>query len=300
MPRRIWLSTCKWIGLALLVIVAGPGLAAVAAAQDKEIRLIVRGDDIGSCHAANEACIRCCREGIVRSLEIMVPTPWYKEAVKMLKENPGIDVGVHLTLTSEWQFYKWGPVTHAPSLVDPHGHFFPSTSQRRDFPPNTGFLQAKPKLDEVEKELRAQIELALADLPNVSHLTSHMGTPTASPELRAIVTKLAKKYRLPLEAPGTKPAGQLGGPNATPEEKEAAMVRIVENLTPGTWLFVDHPGLDTPEMRAIGHVGYENVAADRAGVTRAFTSEKVKEAIKRRGVRLMSYAEYHKSRPGTP
>jgi predicted glycoside hydrolase/deacetylase ChbG (UPF0249 family) len=300
MARRTRLSMGNTIGLAFVGMAAAGCLVGMAAGQEKEIRLIVRGDDIGSCHAANEACIRCCRDGIVRSLEIMVPTPWYKEAVKMLKENPGIDVGVHLTLTSEWQFYKWGPVTHAPSLVDRHGHFFPMTSQRRDFPPGTGFLQAKPKLDEVEKELRAQIELALADLPNVSHLSSHMGTPTASPELRAIVERLSKKYRLPLEAPGARPAGYLGGPNATPEEKEAAMLRIVEGLTPGTWLFVDHPGLDTPEMRAIGHVGYETVAADRAGVTRAFTSDKVKEAIKRRGIRLISYAEYHKSKPGTP
>ena len=109
-----------------------------------------------------------------------------------------------------------------------------------------------------------------------------------------MVQKLSKEYRLPLEAPGVKPAGYLGGPNATPEEKEAAMVRIVEGLTPGTWLLVDHPGLDTPEMQGIGHVGYENVAADRAGVTRAFTSDKVKQAIQRRQVRLMSYAEYHR------
>jgi predicted glycoside hydrolase/deacetylase ChbG (UPF0249 family) len=300
MTQRARLSTGKRIGLPAMVFVAAWCLGGMALAQEKEIRLIVRGDDIGSCHAANEACIQCFREGIVRSVEIMVPTPWYHEAVKMLKETPGLDVGVHLTLTSEWQFYKWGPVTHAPSLVDAHGHFFPMTSQRKDFPPRTGFLQANPNLDEVERELQAQIELALADLPNVSHLSSHMGTPTASPQLRAIVEKLSKKYRLPLEAPGTRPAGGLGGSGATPEQKEAAMVRIVEKLTPGTWLLVDHPGLDVPEMRAIGHLGYEKVAADRAGVTRAFTSDKVKQAIQRRGIRLISYADYYRSRPGTP
>jgi chitin disaccharide deacetylase len=300
MTQETRLSTARWTGLPLLVLAVAWCLAGTAPAQEKEIRLIVRGDDIGSCHAANEACIRCFRDGVVRSVEIMVPTPWYKEAVKMLRQTPGLDVGVHLTLTSEWQFYKWGPVTHAPSLADDHGHFFPATSQRKDFPPRTGFLQAKPKLDEVERELQAQIELALADLPNVSHLSSHMGTPTASPELRAIVQKLSKKYRLPLEAPGARPAGGLGGPGATPDQKEAAMVRLLEKLTPGTWLLVDHPGLDVPEMQAIGHLGYETVAADRAGVTRAFTSDKVKETIRRRGIRLISYADYHRSRPGTP
>ena len=120
-----------------------------------------------------------------------------------------------------------------------------------------------------------------------------MNTPTATPQLLAIVERLSKEYCLPLEAPGAKPAGYLGGPNATPEQKEAAMVRMIENLTPGTWLFVDHPGLDTPEMQGMGHVGYENVAADRAGVTRAFTSGKAREAVRRRGIRLISYAEYY-------
>jgi chitin disaccharide deacetylase len=282
----------RWIVASLVGLLACAASAEVSKAE-KEIRLIIRADDIGSCHAANEACIQCFRKGIVRSVEVIVPGPWYAEAVKMLKENPGLDVGVHLTLTSEWQFYKWGPVTHAPSLVDSHGHFFPSTTQRPDFPPNTGFLEARPKLDEVEKELRAQIELAVADIPNVSHLSSHMNTPVATPELLAIVEKLSKEYRLPLEADGAQPAGYLGGPNANPEQKEQAMLRMVERLSPGAWLLVDHPGLDTPEMRAIGHIGYEGVAADRAGVTAAFTSAKVKEAINRRSIRLISYAEYH-------
>ena len=172
----------------------------------------------------------------------------------------------------------------------------PLTTQRPDFPPNTGFLQANPKLDEVERELQAQIELALADLPRISHLSSHMNTPTATPRLAAIVERLSRQYRLPLEAPGARPAGTLGGPDATPEQKDAAMVRVVENLTPGTWLLVDHPGLDTPEMQGIGHIGYENVAADRAGVTRAFTSDKAREAIRRREIRLISYAEYYGKR----
>jgi predicted glycoside hydrolase/deacetylase ChbG (UPF0249 family) len=284
----------RWIAVWIVGLAAGTALGETGMVQDKEIRLIIRADDIGSCHAANEACIQCFRKGIVRSVEIIVPGPWYAEAVRMLKDNPGLDVGVHLTLTSEWQFYKWGPVTHAPSLVDKNGHFYPSTSQRPDFPPNTGFLEAKYRLDEVEKELRAQIELAVADLPGrISHLSSHMNTPTATPQLLAIVERLSKEYGLPLEADGTRPAGYLGGPSATPEQKEQLMIQMVEKITPGNWLLVDHPGLDTPEMQAIGHIGYENVAADRAGVTAAFTSSKVRQAISRRSIHLISYAEYH-------
>jgi chitin disaccharide deacetylase len=258
-----------------------------------EIKLLVRGDDIGSSHAANVACIRSYKQGIERSVEIMVPAPWFNEAVEMLKEVPELDVGVHLTLTSEWENIKWGPLTHSPSLVDEQGCFYPMTSQRGDFPPNTGFLQCGFKLEEVEKELRAQIELALKKIPQISHLSAHMGTATCTPQLRALVKKLSAEYKLPIGAPGAKYAGGFGGSKTTAEEKEAALVKILENLQPGIWIFVDHPGLDTPEMRAIGHKGYEHVAADRDGVTRAFTSEKVKDIIKRRGIKLISYADLY-------
>ena len=256
-----------------------------------QIKLIVRADDIGSCHAANLACINSYRDGIARSVEVMVPAPWFNEAVKMLNENPGLDVGVHLTLTSEWEFCKWGPVTQAPSLVDEQGHFFPMTSQRPDFPPKTGFLEARPKIEEVEKELRAQIELAKKRIPNVSHLTCHMGTPQGTPELAALVRRLAGEYKLPVDTPGAKWAPPFGDNNATPEQREAALVKILENLQPGVWILVEHPGLDTPEMRALGHIGYWHVAAHRDGVTKAFTSQKVKEVITRRNIQLLSYAD---------
>lgn len=103
-------------------------------ADAERIRLIVRGDDMGSCHTANEACLRCYQKGILRSVGVMVPAPWYPEAARMLRENPGLDVGVHLTLTSEWEGCKWGSVPHAPSLCNRRGYFLPMTSQRDDFP----------------------------------------------------------------------------------------------------------------------------------------------------------------------
>ena len=264
--------------------------------QEGAIRLIVRADDIGSSHAANVACIQSFREGIARSVEVMVPAPWFNEAVKMLKENPKYDVGVHLTLTSEWDNIKWGPLTKAPSLVDGQGHFYPTTSQRKDFPPNTGFLQGKPKLAEVEKELRAQIELAQKKIPQVSHLSAHMGTPTCTPELRKLVEKLAREYKLPIATPGVQQVRGFYTNKKKGMDHEAALVQAMDELAPGTWLLVEHPGLDTPEMRAIGHKGYEDVAKDRAGVTKAFTSNKVKQVIARRGIQLISYADLYKNK----
>lgn len=113
--RRILL-----LSLCLLVfgVVFFNGLPVLYAAQDKGTCLIIRGDDIGSCHAANVACIRAYKEGIMTSVELMVPCSWFPEAVKLLNENPGLDVGVHLIMTSEWENFKWRPLTWAPSLTD--------------------------------------------------------------------------------------------------------------------------------------------------------------------------------------
>ena len=85
-------------------------------AQKNNIYLIVRADDIGMAHTVNQACIDVFTDGIAKSVEIMVPTPSFEEAVEMLNAHPEYDVGVHLTLTSEWQNLKWRPLTHAPSL----------------------------------------------------------------------------------------------------------------------------------------------------------------------------------------
>ena len=292
-------SALRWMLLAsILAYVECWAVQSCQAGGKEVIRVIVRGDDIGSSRAANEACIRCCRDGIVRSLEVMVCAPWFNEAAKLLRDNPQIDVGVHLTLTSEWENYKWGPLTEAPTLVDAQGHFYPTTNQRRDFPPNTGFLEAGPKLEEVERELRAQIELARRKLPNVTHLSCHMFTAMSTPELRSLVTKLSEEYQLPLEMlPAVKGAGQFSGSNVSAEQKLENLVQLLEKLEPGTWLIIEHPGLDTPEMRGIGHKGYENVAEDRAGVTATFTSERVKEVVRRRNIQLVSYGEVLREQP---
>jgi predicted glycoside hydrolase/deacetylase ChbG (UPF0249 family) len=253
------------------------------------IRLVVRADDIGSCHTANLACVKCYQEGIVKSVEVMVPCPWFNEAAKMLRDNPGCDVGVHLTLTSEWENYKWGPITQSAGLVDAQGDFYPQTAQRPDFPPNTGFLQSGWKIEEVEKELRAQIELAKKMIPQVSHLSSHMGTPTCTPQLEALVQKLAKEYKLPIDTPGAKYVPWLADSKATAEQREAALIKALDGLGAGTWIIIEHPGLDTPEMQAMGHKGYWEVASHRNGVTKSFTSPKVKDVIKRRNIQLVSY-----------
>ena len=283
-------SRHRFLCFAGIAVLALGGVTQAAEAQG-EVRLIVRADDMGVGQSGNEACIHSYRNGIVRSTEVIVPGAWFLDAVRLLNENPGLDVGVHLVLTSEWERCKWRPLTSAPSLADENGNFRPMNSQRKDFPPDTGFLEANPKLDEVERELRAQIELAKRHLPRISHLSAHMGTPVCTPQLRELTTRLAREYQLRLEATGVKGAPGFGGSDKTAEQKERDLVAVLEKLGPGQWLIVEHPAFDTPEMRGIGHKGYENVAADRDGVTKAFTSERVKAVIKQRGIRLISYAE---------
>jgi chitin disaccharide deacetylase len=261
-----------------------------------EIRLLVRSDDIGSFHAANLACVDSVNNGIARSVEIMVPTPWYTEAVAMLNQNPHIDVGVHLTLTSEWENVKWRPLTGGRSFTDPLGNFLPMTSQRDDFPPNTGFIQCGYAIDEVEAELRAQIEAAKAMLKNVSHLSAHMGTPTCMPDLREVTYKLAEEYNLPIQFPTLKRTPRLEGwSELSLAARETAFITMLKQLTPGTYLFVEHPALDSDEMQTVGHKGYFTVAKDRDLVTQVFTSPRVKEAVQQLGIQLVSYADVIKN-----
>ncbi len=283
---------------AIPILAAAPGLrSTLHAAATDGIRLLVRGDDIGMTHAANLACIQSYREGIVRSVELMVPCPWFPEAVRLLEENPGLDVGIHLTLTSEWENLKWRPLTHAPSLVDADGFFFPMVWPNPNLPPKTSLRESSWDLDEVEAELRAQIETALRHLPRLSHLSAHMGFSSLDPSLGTLVRRLAREYDLETDsgAEGLKRFPGWGKAR-TAGERIAHFIKNLETLEPGTHLFVEHPAFDVPEMRAIGHKGYEDVAADRAAVTAVFTSPEVKAAIEVKGIRLISYQDLRTNR----
>jgi len=258
-------------------------------------RLIVRGDDMGFAHSGNEALIKSFKEGIETTIEVIVPSPWFPEAVRLLKENPAVDVGIHIALTSEWDNSKYRPVSHCPSLTDEDGYFFPMIWPNKNYP-GQALTENKWTIEDVEKELRAQIELALRKIPRVSHISGHMGCYGMNPEVSALAKRLAKEYKIDID---TKALGVKGvsyvGPKETSEEKIQSFIKMLEGLTPGeTYLFVDHPGLDSPELRAIYHIGYEKVATDRQGVTDTWTDQRVKDVIKKRGIELISYADLRK------
>lgn len=264
----------------------------LAAADPRPVRLIIRGDDMGFSHSGNEALIKSYKEGIQTSIEVLVPAPWFPEAVQMLKENPGVDVGVHLAITSEWDNVKWRPLTDCPSIRNADGYFFPMVNANKNYP-GQSITENKWKLEDIEKEFRAQIETARKAIPRVSHLSSHMGCSYLSDEVKALTQKLAAEYKIPLE--GGDGAFQwfgYDGPHQTAAEKKQAFLKALQKLEPGkTYMFLDHPGFDGPELQAIHHIGYENVAADRQGVTDLFTDREVRDFIKRNGIQLIGYKD---------
>jgi CubicO group peptidase (beta-lactamase class C family)/predicted glycoside hydrolase/deacetylase ChbG (UPF0249 family) len=266
-------------------------------------RLIVRADDMGAFHSANTASVECYQNGIVTSIELMVVTPWFPEAVKMLREHPGLDVGLHLVITSEWENMKWRPLTPCPSLTDANGYFYPMMSANPAYP-GQSIAEIKWDINEIEKEFRAQIELALKNVPQISHITGHMFSTGFHPNVVALAERLGKEYHIPA-VDRVNAFSQYGfinvgydGASRTAAEKEASFISRLGKLEPGkTYMFLDHPSFSNDEMQTIGHVGYEDVAADRQGVVELFTSAKVKQAIEEKGIERISYNALLKALP---
>ena len=280
-PKKIFVILCFLIFILLTFLCFN---------KDGQIRLIVRGDDMGFSHEVNVACIRAYQQGILTSVEVMVPCAYFLEAVEMLKENPELDVGIHLTLNSEWENIKWGPLTNAPSLVDENGHFFPMGWPNEAYPPEKALGTSDWKLDEIEKELRAQIELALHHLPQCSHVTPHMGFNSISPQINNLLFRLVREYNIDANI-RILPYKQIGlfGDAFTVEEMVKNAVEVLESLDPGTYEFYEHPGLLVEGKEAHWHIGAEDDARYRDAVTKALTDVRLKQVIKTRKIKLIGY-----------
>lgn len=265
--------------------------------------LAIRIDDLGAFHSVNEACIETYQSGIARSVEVMPVAAWYPEAVRLLKENPGLDAGLHLVITSEWENVKWRPLTHCPSLTDENGYFYPMMGPNPAYP-GQSVMENKWDIKEVEQEFRAQIEMALRNIPQLSHMTGHMLSTGFTKEVNELVLRLAEEYNLPsidrMDSPQDYQFTYIGydGPNRTSAEKEESFIRSLNKLEAGKrYLFLDHPALDNEEMKTVFHIGYEQVALDRQGVTDLLTSPRVKQVIEEKGIKLISINQLTKGLP---
>lgn len=161
--------------------------------EDKVI--IMHVDDAGMSYDSNQGTIQAIEKGIANSVSIMMPCPWAASFVRYVKENPEIDAGLHLTLTSEWKDYRWEPLAGqevVPGLIDEEGAFWHSVPQ----------VVQNASADEVEKEIRTQVERALRMGYRPTHLDSHMGTLFATAAFVERYIKVGIEYDIPVMMPG--------------------------------------------------------------------------------------------------
>lgn len=252
-------------------------------------KLLIRCDDIGMCHSVNMACKRLIDAGIKFSASVMFVCPWYLEAVEILKNQPNVSIGVHLTLNSEWKNYRWGPAAGAksvPSLVDSSGFFFPTRAE---------FYANNPKLEEIELELRAQIERALKTGLKIDYVDYHMGTAVSKPEYRAIVEKLAKEYNLGI----SRYFGEIDIKNVYSTEIEKKSETLTENILSFDFnehvgLLVCHIGLDTEELASMTDLnpsGLKNMSKHREAELKSLTNYRFQKTLEDNKIVLINYKE---------
>lgn len=278
--------------------------------SDNDKVVIIHTDDIGMCQASVDAFADMVDFGLISSGAVMMPCPWSLHAAKYARLNPGVDLGVHLTLTSEWETYRWGPIStrsHTTGLLDDQG-FFPRTSAQ---------VQKTAEPDAVEEELTSQIELSIKEGINPTHIDTHMGS-VAHPKFIPIYLKLAIQYGLPLMLPRLSEAewiayggidqeaaamaselvqnlesagiplldGLSGLSLEDPENRFEQAKKALSSLKSGVTHFIIHPSKDTPELRQI-----TSSWACRVADYITFSSESTRQFIQKEGIQIIGYQE---------
>jgi len=284
------LGIAGWMLLASspAVVSAQSAMSSKAPAAPTAVSLIIRTDDIGMSHSVNMAMQQLVRTGIPVSVSVLFVCPWYQEAVEILKQYPNVSVGIHLALNSEWKNYRWGPVAGSaavPSLVDENGFFFSSSD---------AVHQRNPKLEEVEKELRAQIDRALRSGVKIDYVDYHMGTVTKYPEWRALTERLAQEYGFGMSEyfGETEDSPHY---SAAPAVKLDTLVAMIDRLKPGLNLIVTHVGIEDAELGALLDMNTNqplpDMSKNRQGELTALTSPRFSAALKARNVVLLTYRD---------
>ncbi|CAN0603028.1 unnamed protein product, partial [Ectocarpus sp. 12 AP-2014] len=213
-------------------------------------------------------------------------------ASQLFNAAPQIDIGVHLTLSSEWEALKWRPLTYAPSLVDEDGYFLPLVMPR-DGDNRPCLAEADWSLDEIAAEFRAQIELSKHMFVSVTHVSAHMVRhfKELAPKAGDCVAALCAEYGLLDDPLGDGLPRIKGYPNfpRNTQKRIAAFADRLSELAPGPQVFIDHPGAASTELDETGHVGYEDVALDRTTCLETLTSPVLQKRIHELDIELISY-----------
>ncbi len=231
--------------------------------------LIIHADDLGMAHSVNRATFEALQKGWVTSASVMVPCPWFPEAADFAREHPQFDIGLHLTLTSEWKAYRWRPVSAKPlpTLLDKQGYL----------PHSAAAFAAQADPREASEEIRAQVEKARQAGINFTHLDSHMGALFEKPELYEVYQQVAHDYHVPnLLAEKGSPHGKLHGRHGLevavdtlvvskdiqmrPYHSRKKWLKVYEQMLKplpagGIYQLIVHLGYDDAELEAIaaGH-----------------------------------------------
>jgi hypothetical protein len=268
--------------------------------------LIVHADDLGMAHSINMASIKALESGLVSSASIMIPCPWLPEIAAYARAHPDADLGLHLTLTSEWSLYRWGPVLpkdRVPSLLDSSGYLYPTETEAAS--------HINPK--EAEAEIRAQIARAKALGIQPTHLDSHMGTLYQNQALFEILFRVAHENKLPIRVSKEWFAAapflpSLVGPDdvvmdrmitiepsVTVEGWSNFYTEAIRNLRPGLTEMVIHLAYDDEEMRGVSFSHPDWGSAWRQRDFQFFTSDAFRQLVKENNVKLVSWREISKS-----
>lgn len=274
--------------------------------------LIIHADDFGMSHSVNRAIIDALEHGWVTSASLMVPCPWFPEAAAWGKAHPDADLGIHLTLTSEWTPYRWGPLSgrnEVRSLLDAQG-YLPLLAE-------DAAKQGKTK--EATHELRAQIDFARAAGVNLTHLDTHMGTVLQTQAYFDMYRGLGKSYALPVlltrmgdhagpPTPAWAAAGMKDalldnvvqiGPGVSAEQWLSAYEKILAPLPPGVYQLIVHLGYDEPEMQGATANHPNWGSAWRQHDLDLVKSDEFRNFLKQQGFRLTTWRELSKAQPVT-
>ncbi len=250
--------------------------------------MLIRADDMGMSHGQNQAFRKLIETGMPLSVSVMFACPWWKQAVEILEEHPDVSVGVHLTLNAEWKHYRWGPVlgrSAVPSLVNDQGYFFPSRALLYD---------NDPQLDEIEAELRAQVQRAVDTGLQIDYLDYHMGAAVETPETRAVVEQIAADYDLAISRWFGEDYSNITY-SAPIGSKTDSLVSRINRLDPDAVnLQVVHIAPEQSDMNDLidlNEFGLSDMAGHRYHELQALLSPEFREALEQNQVRLVTYRD---------